>query len=182
MQKKMKVKLMSVIVVAVVIVGVFLFIPLDNPLSNLGYVNEKYGFGLNPPEGWTVEDESTTYVFFGYSVDDNITRTLSFSIHATILDEEESTRGVFESTFEPILNNSTSSNVTLISYNERTVNDMEAYEIVAIENRHNFSTEKKLMYVGNNKKLLLIQYVASPDLYNTYDSVIEQSLNSLVIV
>ena len=31
----------------------------EDALSGLGYVNEDYGIGFNPPEGWIVNDSSS---------------------------------------------------------------------------------------------------------------------------
>ena len=151
----------------------------DGIFSGLGYINEEWGFGLNPPEGWSVEYESSAYVIFVKSLDDNITRNMTFAILAFKLDENKTIRSLYESTLENLNN---FSDATLISNKERTVNGREAYEIVAMKIKQNIQTEQKTILIEVNKNLLLIiNYEGPLDLHDLYDPVIEQSINSLVI-
>ena len=192
MEKKTKTIIAVVIVIAVIAVSVFSFCIInqekqEDPLKNLEYVNIEEQFGLNPPEGWTLDEHKDDPFVVTLEISyptDNLSSFMNVYITATspslnkTLDEQVNNflENYFPR-FEP-------ENFSMISHNERTVNDMEAYEFKFI--MHNFSIyytiKAKYIFVEKNSRLFNINYWGTLDLYDMYESVVEQSLDTLVII
>ena len=147
----------------------------DDMLSGLGYVNEEYGFGLNPPEGWAVQDLSNDYSVFVYFLgptEDDF--QVNMFISNSTLDIGETLSGITEEFIETF---SGDPNFTLILNNERIVNGMNAYEIKYTSN----ILKQNIVMVEKNKLILVIIYSALESTYDNYSSVFEESINSLVV-
>jgi len=103
----------------------------NSALKNLGYSNTEYGFGLNPPEGWRVDETQggTLVGFFGPAADNF---TINILIGVAEFAPEETVKNVAEYLMESAQNSKT--NFSLVSSGARTVNGMNAYEFVATYN------------------------------------------------
>jgi len=159
----------------------------EDALSGLGYSNRYYGFGLNPPKGWTVQGKNTSSAtvasFLCSSASESEVKIIIFE--PATLDGETLDSGVeltlgFYSNALP--------NYSLISENARSVNGMNAYEIVFnctncfyVENEE-LEIKIKEVFVEKNGMVFIIHYSATPDAYDTYLSIVEQSINSFTIV
>ena len=118
-------------VVAIVIIAalIILYQSGGDPLSNLGYSNEEYGFGLNPPAGWTANESGfmgTIVIFYAPNDNDNIKENIN--IVSTELTSGTTLSSYVDSVQDQVSNYLTNS--TLISSNAITVNGMNAYEYV----------------------------------------------------
>lgn len=150
-------------------------------LSGLRYTNSKYGFGLNPPEGWTTQETPTpngTMIFFigpatpigptlgNYSANMLIMIDTSFSGYTL--------QNLSHKMIEPFLGNM---NFSLLQNTEITVNGMDAFEIVYTMNL----LEQKIVFVEKNTLVLVIVCSTVASTYNTYLTDFDTSINSLVI-
>jgi hypothetical protein len=192
MEKKTKIILVVFFVVILVVSCAMLFVFLQgtksDPLNNLKYVNREFEFGFNPPDGWNLGLETGGGVYFNYTTNEDNSEPLWLIVWAsTPVGYKETLNSYVNQTLE-LLANSTLENFSLISNNERTVNGMNAYEFVSTYNYYDNQTKikyerkVKLVYVEKNGRIFNIQYAGRPDLYDEYESVVEQSINSLTII
>ena len=189
--KKNIITVVGVIFVIIIVVATgSYFITLEKQensfLPYLKYSNEVGEFGLNPPEGWTVREdnnpepsvivelptslESKEYLYFVVRVYDTLDQ-LSYS-NKEYLD-------FYVNEYLNYFTNFDDENYTLISHNERSINNMEAYEFIIIYD--DLMKEKEIL-VEKNSRIFQIIYRGPPELYDTYESIFEQSMNTLVII
>lgn len=190
MEKKTKILSAVVVVAVLVISGVLFFVVFQeknsDPLSNLGYSNREEGFGFNPPAGWKLSGEMAGVVYFNYTINGNTSENLGLTVynHAGASYKQNLSYYVNQTLIE--LANSTLENNSLISHNERTVNGMNAYEFVFTHDYHinqtKYEVKIKYVYVEKNGRLFGIEYSGRPDLYDEYEPIAEQSINTLVII
>ncbi len=152
----------------------------NDPLSGLKYINRTQGFGLNPPEGWTLNESKEQGVFFfGPATDTGMMVYLSptfdkLSSGQTFSDYEE----MFIQTMENL-----SANFSLISDQETTINGMNARELIYTVPNPNFGILKiKMIFVEKNNNIYGLSYVAPIDSYDTYLPIANESMNSFTIV
>jgi len=190
MEKKTEIILASIIV-TVILVGIIVYYTLfqkqqDNPLSSLEYVNAGEGWGINPPEGWTRKQ---------YSLQDGIEGDVTFEplntsgnvklgiFYQTTFENDTLNRFVEQELYfcSERERTSGSENYSLISHNERTVNNMNAYEFV----EHiifDGDWKSKTIFVENYNRIFMIQFIAKSELYFIYEPFVEDSLDTFVIV
>lgn len=144
----------------------------------LGYVNEEYGFGLNPPEGWIVNEQTYDPVKF-FCPDQN-----DYQVHIVI------NRPVnLNQTLEEIANElleryeeSYFKNFSLISRTPRTINNMSAYELVYTEGKEpNMLQHKQILY-QKDEIVFTLTYNSLVRTYDTYISVVDESIDSFMIL
>lgn len=194
-EKKSPIKKTIVIFLIVLIVasiGVyFLFfnneIDLD-PLEDLEYVNREFGYGFNPPENWTkttMWSMSLTFNCENVEFKPNYSNSATFpryvmNVSLKICAPESCNNGNMEDFVnyltESCSNESFTANYTVI-HGERKLNGMDAYEFII----SNATTKYKIIFTECNSKVFSIEYDAPIDLYDKYDEVVEQSINTLVI-
>ena len=145
-------------------------------LSGLQYTNEKYGFGLNPPEGWTVQEapmpNGTMIMFIGPKVLGNFTTNMLISIDTSY--SGSTLKNLSNKMIEPFLNNA---NFSLLLSTGSTINGMHAYEVVYTMGL----LEQKWVIIEKNTMILLIGYSTLTSSYDTYLPAFDKSVNSLVI-
>ncbi|RLF26154.1 MAG: hypothetical protein DRN01_05310, partial [Thermoplasmata archaeon] len=79
-------------------------------------------------------------------------------------------------------------NFSLISHGSRSVNSMDAYEIVFYwesisENDSNMTKIKqKEIFIAKGETLVYVYYISPLEYYDLYDSAVEKSISSLIIV
>ena len=152
----------------------------EDALSGLGYVNREYGIGINPPDGWTVDENITQYLvnFYGPTIDE-FQIYLSISKAYTLEPDE-----TLSSLFDDMLGTYSVAwpNFSAISTGARMVNSMDAYELVYTFTFDSHNISGKHIMVEKNGKICGIIFLATVDTYDTYLSDIEQSIESLVII
>jgi hypothetical protein len=177
----MKQKLVIVgITLVIVAIGLSGCTQQQDALSGLGYKNTKYGFGFNPPEGWTVNESGTlgsVAIFYG-PTEEGITvniviTTTQLSTGDTLSNMTNNILAYYENFF---------TNFSLISSNASTVNGMNAYEIVYIYTQGVNDIIQKQVAIEKNTKVLILTYTGTFTSYDTYVSAFDQSVNSVVIL
>jgi len=147
----------------------------EEELCSLEYSSIKYGYGFNLNENWTgwIEfDYAKSQFLYRKDVDSN---NLSLVISPPSEYDSSSLDEAVTSTLENLDNN----NITIISNTSRTLNNMNAYEIVySTTNDDSEIILIKNIYVENNGRIFNIFYGGLIDLYNLYDTELEQSLNA----
>ena len=178
MKNKIIVVGMMLVLVAIYLGGC---IQQQDPLKGLGYVNKQYGFGLNPPEGWTTDenDQFGAVVRFDSPIENssavNLGITKSYTLNAS-----ETLNIVVEQLLAqyPVV----ITNFTLVSNSARTVNGMNAHEIIYTFVQGIYALKGRQVIIEKNKKVFFLTYTALPDRYDIYNSVVEQSINSFTII
>jgi len=159
-------------------------------LSNLGYVDREHGFGFNPPDGWNIISVSDSAVYLNCTTNESNSEPLSlFGFMVGIPNYgaiNQTLSSYVEYTLED-LTDSTLENFSLISHNKRTVNGMNAYEFVSAFDWYDnqsikYERKEKLIFVEKNERIFNIKYWGKPELYDKYESFVNQSINSLTII
>lgn len=152
----------------------------DSALSNLGYSNTLYGFGLNPPADWTVDESNPDVIvtFIGPSYGNG---TVNLMINAGQLETGKTLYGtVMDLEFEFI--DVYFGEYTINSVTNRTINDMNACEIVYTIVQNGDQGRQKQVWIEKSRKALVLAYTAYLDIFDTYNTVFEESLSSVVII
>lgn len=162
--------------------------------DDFGYLNKSSGFGLNPPKNWTaLEMDPTTNIavqFIGPLQSDNTHVILRISTPLMLPSEVNLTTYADQmiTQMEEQLSVDPRVNFTLISRNERTVNGLSAYEMVSTTFFNDTTSgiytkqERKIVLIEKNRKTFILTYLTSPDYYDMYLSVFEESLKSFTII
>lgn len=149
-----------------------------NKSSSLGYSNQEYGFGLNPPNGWSVDEDSLFgIVRFHHSTNQS-------TINLYVLEPTPLGPG---GTLDDAVNNVLNTypmymeNFTLISSNTGTVNGMDAHEIVYTITSGSYLMKNKQVMIEANDMVFSIWYSAIQSSYDTYTAVVGQSIQSFTV-
>jgi hypothetical protein len=160
-------------------------------LEGLGYINEVYMYGFNPPEGFYLKEESffNQYIIFEYTPDLTETGQLGLYIYASNISAKISLpdRSIHSIArdLENNLADTSRYNLSLVSYNFKTINGMDFYEILLetpIEQIENHSLLWKYIYVIKDERMINFQIISSSNLYDNHIDDIENSLSSLVVL
>lgn len=151
-----------------------------DPLDGLGYANNQYGFGMNPPGNWTKDTSGLmgTAVIFYAPNDDSLKENIN--IMSTELPSGTNLSGYAELVQNQL--NSYLTDPTLISSGYMTANGMNAYGYSYNYTQGSYILKAKQVLVEKNSKLLIITYTADMDDYDTYEYGLDQCINSLIIV
>lgn len=169
-------------IVAVIMVGsVFAhgFWSAENVLKDVEYKNLKYGFGLNPPSGWSTDESGLNgeTVLFQSPVDDGFSANLMI---------EMTTSGgeTFVSIANQLISQGENSlkNFSLISQQPTVINGMNAYKISYSFSNASYDLKQEQIWIQKNDYVLLLIYTGTLQIYDTYLPAIETSINSVVIV
>jgi hypothetical protein len=71
---------------------------------------------------------------------------------------------------------------TINSVTNRTINNMNACEIVYTIVQNGAQARQKQVWIEKSRKTLVLSYTAILDVFDTYDTVFEESLSSIVIL
>jgi len=150
-----------------------------DPLSGLNYKNNDYGFGLNPPEGWTVDTSNQNIIvaFIGPTVD-------NFAINIV------ATAGQFQTGETPymaadkIIENLSIyfSNFSLVSRGNTTTNSMNSHGAVYTFDQGDIALKQKQVIIEKNGKALILTLSSTLGSFDTYNLAFVESLNSVKII
>jgi hypothetical protein len=155
----------------------------NEALSGLKYINNKYQFGLNPPDNWDVKEPySTSIVSFKGPTDGNYETNLQIYVRST--DSGQTINITIDGIIKHVQD---TSSLNLVSNELRDVNGMHKCEVVYILENASvgggiISIKEKIVSFEKNNQLFSIKYDAELDSYDYYISMVEDSINSLVIV
>jgi hypothetical protein len=146
--------------------------------NNLRYINQKYGFEIIPPAGWiTNENTQDPVKFFCPDQNDyqiNLAIKEPITTNETLLNVSEQLIEHYSQTYFK--------NFLLISSNQRTINGLNTYELVYSEGQEPNMLQHKQVLFEKNKKIYSLAYTSLVDTYDTYISVVDQSINSFTII
>jgi hypothetical protein len=152
----------------------------DN-LYGLDYKNTEYGFGLNPPPGWTTygTNPNAIVTFAGPMVEDSFIISIAINIRA--LDGGQT---IYKELNKAIINLSeVYEGFELVSRLNRTINGMNSHEIVyTIKSQEELIIKQKQILIEKKNKALILAFSATQNSFNTYDTIFEESLNTVKII
>jgi hypothetical protein len=155
----------------------------NEALKGLNYINNEYCFGLNPPENWEIKEPfSSSIVSFRCPMEDSYTTNIQIFVRP--IETNETINITLMGIVEQIYG---TQGLNLISYELRKVNEMEGCEVVytisnVSINEQIITIKEKIICTIKNEQLFSIKYDASLNSYNNYLSIVEESINSLVII
>jgi len=152
----------------------------SNLLEGLEYTNTAYGFGLNPPDGWTTDenDQYVTVRFYGPIINDF---NMNLGINGPEVYEEGSALSeIIDDMIEAYPSVFTDFNYS--SSDSITINGMNAYNFI-----YTFTMEgvelKQIQYlVEKQGKVSIITFTATIDVFDDYIDIVEESLTSFTVV
>jgi len=191
-------KIISVILIVIFISGILIyFIPniqKSMALDSLEYSNYYYGWGFNPPDGWSggtvsqggnLPSAHATFYPSGHN-----TSEVSLDIYGCSIGESPNLENIAKDrldSFEDISWHKYTSNFSLISHGSRTINGMDAYEIIyyweSIPEKDTNITKikQKDIFIKKGETLVCVYYISLSDYYDLFDSVVEKSLKLFAI-
>jgi hypothetical protein len=180
MEKKTKIILaVGIIIVVSIMAMVFIFLQEGTYV----YTNEEAGFKLTLPKNWELKGEFETGSWFSYQFENE---NYYLSMHVQI------EPGYFEKNMSDIINNTTelfsnttNTNFTIESYNQITINGMDAcqFNITGKYENSEYPTKSKWVKGFNNEKYFEILCEGTPSfLFDEHADEIEQIINSFVIL
>jgi hypothetical protein len=184
--RKSKLKI-AILVIIFVIIGIVIsasYSMLNNQneldkLKGLGYTNTNFRFGLNPPAGWSI-NETTTGAFGVYFVNHNTTASLA--VYAPYsLSGGETLQSYAMNDVESFRTNI--NDFSLISSVSKTINGLNAYEIVYTGTIGTSFVKQSQTYIEKDGHMIIAVYTGNPP--SSFDLnllTVDQSINSIIFV
>ena len=148
------------------------------------YVNEEYGISFNPPEGWIDNtDENTLFIVSFVIRPEDFSGAVCGIMKPYHFTDDENFSEYIENDILGF--NDYIPDFEILSETETEINGMNAYEVVGTytyTEAEDFPMKSKSTYVEKNRKCYVINYVAYNDDYDTYLSIVEDSINSFTII
>ena len=195
MEGKIK-KIIFVLILFIVILGIIIIIYSDlekekDSFEGLGYINNEWSYGFNPPEGFYLKD--TMYfnqsVIFQYVPEEDEIGQLNLYLYATNISAKitypERPLKEIAQELEDSLVKSSDSNLSLISYDLRTVNGMKIYDILfeyLLDPNEDQASVWGIISVIKDDRVIQIQIMGNSSLYYKKVNEIDKSLESFVIL
>jgi len=139
------------------------------------YTNGKHGFSIDPPIGWSVEEPTYAVVVFRGPTEEGFTVNVNIQVETTTasLDEYiDAGKQNLETALE---------NFNLLSEGPRTINNVDAYELVFTFTYYGVTVKEKQVVLMENGKAFIITYAALPTTYQTYLPTFENSVQTFKI-
>jgi hypothetical protein len=146
--------------------------------NNSYYINQQYGFQIIPPTNWTVSENTLDTVKF-FCPDQNDYQ-INLAIKPPITSNE--TVEVLGNQLIERYSESLFKNFTLFSKTQKTINGLNAYEIVFSEGQLPYMLEHKQVLFEKNDKVFSVIYTTLVYKYDTYIDVVDQSINTFTIL
>ena len=144
--------------------------------SAYAYTNSRYGFSIDPPSGWTVEEPSYAAVLLYGPTVDGLRVNVNIQVESTSLSLAEyvSAAKTNIATVLPGFN--------MIAEGARNrINNVDAYELVFTSTLSGLATEQKQVYLVKSGNAFVITYSASSAKYQEYLPAFETSLQTFNI-
>jgi hypothetical protein len=146
--------------------------------NNPRYINTNYGFEIMPPTGWTTNENTLDPVKF-FCPDKNDYQ-INLAVKAPLTSNETLSTLVdqliekYSTTFFK--------NFTLISSNHTTINGLDAYELVYSEGQLPYMLQHKQVFFGKNNTIFTVIYTSLVTTYETYISVVDESISTFTVI
>jgi hypothetical protein len=141
------------------------------------YTNEKHGFLIDPPSGWTVDDTNPkAVVIFQGPLEEGFIVNVNIQVESTTMTLEQ-----YVSAGKKLLPNALS-NYTLESERNRVINQLDAYELVYTFTQAGFDVKIKQVLLVKYGKAFVITYAALLTTYQKYLSSFEASVETFKII
>ena len=157
-------------------------------LSRLAYSNREFGFGLNLPNNWTLNENESygNYAIFNCPQNEsNI--PVSMSVNATQVNSSETLHSYYGRFIDENERSGKISNYTLISRKDRPISS--SISLIAYENTYTYTIyDSNIIKVRNlliNPKedvIICFQYITPVSTYGTFEFDFEFSLVSLTFI
>ncbi len=142
------------------------------------YINQNYGFEIIPPVDWIINENTIDLVKF-FCPDENVYQ-INLAVKEPIMSNE--TLGSLSQQLIELYSESFFKNFTLISNNQRTINGLSAYELVYSEGQQPYMLQHKQVLFKKDNRVFSVTYISLVNTYDTYISVVDQSINSFRII
>jgi hypothetical protein len=136
------------------------------------YTNTKYGFSIDPPPGWTVTEPSYAAVLFTGPTDSGFTVNINIQVETTTMTLDQyktASKQALQDAFD---------NLHIISEGSRTINGVNAYEVVYNFTYASVTAQQKQVWLIANGKAYIVVYTAVPSTYSTYLPLFETSVQT----
>jgi len=155
----------------IVLIAIILYLFLAQTV--FAYGNVQYGFSINPPSGWSVEEEAGEFpvTFVNYDTFSNI--NVGVEVTSKTLSE-------YVAYSKPSLQ--TLNDYILVSEGSRVINGLNSYEIVFTMTDDELEYELKQVIIVQNGKAYVISCTALKSEYANSASAFEQSIQSFQLV
>ncbi|MBT7971621.1 hypothetical protein N8567_01245 [Akkermansiaceae bacterium] len=150
-----------------------------NDLSELGWSNSKYGIGLDPPEGWTVNESGQLgmLVQFTKTLDNGRAISINLMQPAKLGD-----LSLMETAKQSIqMSKSILQSYELISEGSITINSMDAWEVISTMTVGETLIKTRSVMVENKGGMYAFAYGAETSNYDEYAPHFDDCLNSLKV-
>jgi len=186
----MKVKKKVIVVISIFMLAFILYSGCiqkskADAISRLDYSNRVFGFGLNIPVNWTLDENEScgNYAIF-YCPQNETSNPVSLSINASQVNSSETLDSYFDLFIEESKINGKMSNYTLISRTDRTVS-----QIITYENIYTYAglgdcviKVKNLLMEPKEDVIICFQYTTPVSTYGTYEYDFEFSMFTLTFL
>jgi hypothetical protein len=159
-------------------------------VNSEAYVNRTYGFSINPPSGWVVNDTGVSpphvVTFYGPTIPETGGKTniyiSSGTATASLDDYVAAVKQGYALNF---------TNYNLVSEGNRSIGGLGGYELVITgtympeanaPNTHPFDVKQKQIILVENGKAYGITFTASPTSYDEYLPAFEESLQTFTVL
>jgi hypothetical protein len=145
--------------------------PTPTPIE--AYLNEEYSFSIEPPAGWTVDDTSKTFVVVFYGpIEEDFMVNANVAVDSTTLTLEDYVSETKDD-LQRVL-----PEYTLVSEGKRTINDVDAYELVFTFIMENKQAKMKQVILIEADRVFIITYGALTTTYDKHLSTFEPSVET----
>jgi serine/threonine-protein kinase len=153
----------------------------ENNLSELGYSNEEYGFGFNPPGGWRLQEQNTGVIVIYASPPEDALDNFAENINVLIenLTEPISSYEYSMSSLQQLQN---ITNFNLTSFENITFAGIQSNKIVYTGAQAIFNLTWMQVLTIKNSRAFIITFTAEQDKYSDYIVAINDVIDSFVII
>tara|TARA_Y100000766_G_C18676794_1_gene492747 strand:+ start:94 stop:663 length:570 start_codon:yes stop_codon:yes gene_type:complete len=151
----------------------------DSPLDESGWTNDQYGIGLDPPQGWAVDESGTLglLVQFTKALDDGSAVAINLMGPA-----ELGGGSLMEAAKQSVqIGKTLLNNYTLISQQSTTVSSMSAWQITSSIDAGGSLVKQRSVMVENNGVMYPFTFAAKSAHFDTYAPMFDKLLQSLII-
>lgn len=142
------------------------------------YHNEKYGFSIQPPSGWTVDESGlmgTAVIFIGPTKED-----FTVNINILVEDAQGMTLDEYISASKPQLSQILT-NYQLVSEGSKVIGGLDTYALVYTHTMGVFDLEVKQVALLEDDKAYVITFTALQSNYDEYLPAFEASVETFKI-